>query len=496
MDPIIILLGLLSFALASPTFESACAAIATAFSSSASAVHWPNSSDYELAIEHWLASSTERAACVAQPATTADVGAILKVVGIKHVPFAVKGGGHTSNRGFSSTTGVHISLARFNYTRLDDTKSTAVVGAGSRWSDVYAALDGTGVNLVGGRNPAVGVAGFTLGGGKPGYSWKSNQYGLAIDTLTGVNIVLPNGTLAAANQSHNQDLFFSLKGGFNNYGVVTELIFRTVPQDKVWAGRINYATNQLPLLTAAIARFERENVDPRAAIVAGIAALPNVTSGILNPATGNLQLFYDGPNPPASVFSEFLAIPAMSNTWGGPMSFLQWVGGDGGVSNLRGIFNAFSTLRHTESFLQDVVHSVDTYSARLGRKSAAYLSVAIEPFLPTALLQANSSSSAYPPVRSPVLLPSNIFFGYTDAAQDHEFRAAIADMGSDLVARARGEGLILPADKGGSIYPNYALAGADSMAEFYGAEHLARMRRVRREVDPDGIMELTGGWKL
>ena len=119
---------------------------------------------------------------------------------------------------------------------------------GERHDDVYAALDGTGVNLVGGRNPAVGVAGFTLGGGaygmSPGpcyltcygigYSWKSNQYGLAvsvylrdftmwltaalqIDTLAGVNLVLPNGTLATANHSHHPDLFFSLKGGFNNY---------------------------------------------------------------------------------------------------------------------------------------------------------------------------------------------------------------------------------------------------------------------------------------
>ena len=69
-------------------------------------------------------------------------------------------------RGFSSTTGVHISLAKFNFTRLDAASKTAVIGAGARWSDVYAAVDGTGLNIVGGRNPAVGVAGFTLGGGE------------------------------------------------------------------------------------------------------------------------------------------------------------------------------------------------------------------------------------------------------------------------------------------------------------------------------------------
>jgi FAD/FMN-containing dehydrogenase len=78
----------------------------------------------------------------------------------------VKGGGHSTNVGFSSTTGVQIAMTRFNEVTLSADKSTVDVGAGLLWDDVYAALDGTGVNVVGGRVPGVGVAGFTLGGGK------------------------------------------------------------------------------------------------------------------------------------------------------------------------------------------------------------------------------------------------------------------------------------------------------------------------------------------
>ena len=77
----------------------------------------------------------------------------------------VKGGGHSSNPGFSSTEGVQIAIARFSEVTYDAAAGTATVGAGLIWDDVYAALAPLGVNVVGGRVTGVGVAGFTLGGG-------------------------------------------------------------------------------------------------------------------------------------------------------------------------------------------------------------------------------------------------------------------------------------------------------------------------------------------
>ena len=78
----------------------------------------------------------------------------------------MKGGGHATNPNFSSTKGVQIALSRFNKTKVDDTSGTVEVGAGLTWDQVYAALEPTGVNVVGGRIPGVGVAGLTLGGGE------------------------------------------------------------------------------------------------------------------------------------------------------------------------------------------------------------------------------------------------------------------------------------------------------------------------------------------
>lgn len=104
----------------------------------------------------------------------------MKIIGQYQIPFAVKGGGHTYNPGFSSTTGIHISMTRFTKIVYQPNHKTVDVGAGLVWDDVYAALEPYNVNVIGARGSGIGVAGLTLGGG---YSWKTNQYGLTIDNI-------------------------------------------------------------------------------------------------------------------------------------------------------------------------------------------------------------------------------------------------------------------------------------------------------------------------
>jgi len=82
------------------------------------------------------------------------------------MPFAVKGGGHTTNPRFSSTSGVQIVLSRFNSTKVNPNDVTVKIGPGLTWDQVYKTLGPTGVNVIGGHIPGVGVAGLTLGGGR------------------------------------------------------------------------------------------------------------------------------------------------------------------------------------------------------------------------------------------------------------------------------------------------------------------------------------------
>ena len=104
----------------------------------------------------------------------------MSIIGELQIPFAVKGGGHTLNPGFSSTTGILIAMNRFNQITYHKNNQTVDLGAGQRWHAVYETLSQYNVTVVGGRVNSVGIAGLMLGGG---YSWKTNQYGLAIDNI-------------------------------------------------------------------------------------------------------------------------------------------------------------------------------------------------------------------------------------------------------------------------------------------------------------------------
>jgi FAD/FMN-containing dehydrogenase len=119
-------------------------------------------------------------------------------------------------------------MTRFNTTTVDKRAKTVAIGAGLLWDDVYAALDGTGLNVVGGRVRGVGVAGFVLGGGvwsfshstvfwllmnvfgAKGYSWKTSQLGLTIDTVVSFELVLPDGTVRTVT-AQDEDLWFGLR---------------------------------------------------------------------------------------------------------------------------------------------------------------------------------------------------------------------------------------------------------------------------------------------
>jgi len=117
-------------------------------------------------------------------------------------------------------------MTRFNEINVNSTAATVELGPGLTWDRVYAALDPSGVNVIGGRVPGIGVAGITLGGGeclpsydvptamkcryRVGYSWKTNQYGLTVDNIVGYELVLPNGTITSVT-SDDADLWFGLR---------------------------------------------------------------------------------------------------------------------------------------------------------------------------------------------------------------------------------------------------------------------------------------------
>ncbi|MES4886412.1 FAD-binding oxidoreductase [Streptomyces sp. NPDC096012] len=166
-----------------------------------------------------------RPAAVAYAAHTADIRTTLAYARAHGIRVSIRNGGH-SYAGYSSGDNrLIIDVSRLNRIRVSG--GQAVVGAGSKLIDVYRALAAKGVTIPAGSCPTVGVSGLVLGGG---HGVVSRAYGLTCDNLTQATLITADGTQVTADASHHSDLFWALRGAGNgNFGVVTELHFRTHP---------------------------------------------------------------------------------------------------------------------------------------------------------------------------------------------------------------------------------------------------------------------------
>ncbi|KIY67237.1 FAD-binding domain-containing protein [Cylindrobasidium torrendii FP15055 ss-10] len=483
MSSLLLTLGLLGLALAvnADLRPEICTNISDTISG-ASNTYYLGSFGYTKGIAHWAASSTQQPLCVVEPATAEDVGKILKIVGSTQTPFAVKGGGHTSNPGFSSTEGVHISLARFAGVQYDASSEIAVVGAGAVWDTVYEVLEEHGRMVVGGRVTGVGVAGFTLGGG---YSWLSNQRGLTVDNLQAYELVKPTGEVAQVTQDSDPDLFFALKGGLNNYGIVTKFYLDTFPQGQVWGGLITFTADQLDKVDAATVKFAKEVTDPKAAII--------TTYNFLLGSPGVSQLmFYDGPEPPAGIFDDFLDIPHFTKDVD-TRSFLSLVlaAPANATAGQRGYFNTVPLIQNTEAVVAAVRNESKFWGSKLSWASGTFISYDVEPFLPSILSYGAEGSSSYPPKRDVAYSPLNIYWAWAFESADDTFYDAIKQSSAQLTAVAKADGQDVD---GAAPYVNYALY--DTKVEDIYGDNLGKMREVKKRVDPAGVMALAGGFKI
>ncbi|KAG6907669.1 hypothetical protein DXG01_007819 [Tephrocybe rancida] len=416
-------------------------------------------------IHHWASSSTQLSTCSVRPGTAADVAII------------VKGGGHASNPGFSSTTGVQISMSQFDEVTYDQASQTAVIGMGLIWDDVYAALAPHNVNVVGGRVSGVGVAGFTLGGG---YSWLTNQHGLTIDTAVAFELVKPSGKIATVTKASDPKLFFGLKGGMNNFGIVTRMTLKVFPQGQVWGGLMTFTANAIPDIAAATAAFSANVTDPKASII--------TTYNFVLGEPGISQLmFYDGPEPPAGVFDYFLKIPYFTKDVS-TREFASLVSASPAdiASGQR-----VSLVEYTPTILDAILNETVYWGTHLSLLSGSFISYDVEPFLNTIFSHAPESSSAYPPIRTRGVSPFNIYFAWLLDISDEVFQEAARQSAAQIRAVAIAEGQDL---NGLAIYPNYAIF--DTPLETMYGGNVAALKDLKASVDPTNVMGLTGGFKL
>ncbi|KAL4079682.1 hypothetical protein J3A83DRAFT_4458609 [Scleroderma citrinum] len=476
---------------------SICEAIEATVSSVSQVYHY--GPEYDNDIFHWASSSTQHAACSFDPATPEDVGIAvgssqgstargltepsqLQILGDNRCPFAVKGGGHATNPGFSSTTGVQIAMTKFSEVTYDPQTQTAIIGAGLVWDDVYAALEEYGVTVAGGRFTGVGVAGLTLGGG---YSWITNQHGLTIDTVQAYELVSPNGEVVNVTESSDPDLFFALKGGYNNFGIVTRFTLKTFSQAQVWGGTIFYPWTVVDQVTIATANFSANSTDPKAQVIVlynyGAELVPFISA----------MLFYDGPTPSPGIFDPFLVIPSLSKDIS-TRSLVSLVRSfpSNVTEGQRGVFNTISTSGYSVELLQEFASEALYWGTQLSPFSGVLFSYIVEPFLPT-IFSHNATPSAYPGSRERGLFPLAIYFGWMLPSSDELMRNATRMSAAKLSEKAISLGDSIP---DAPLYNNYAIS--DTPLERMYGDNLQRLRSIKQEVDPNNVMGLAGGFKF
>jgi FAD/FMN-containing dehydrogenase len=186
----------------------------------------PGDAEYAEACRIWNAMIERRPALVVRPRTSADVAACIAFARDTGLPLSVRGGGHNIAGTALCDGGVMIDFSTQKEVEVDAAAGRVRVQPGATWADVDRATQPFGLVVPGGIVSATGVAGFTLGGG---FGWVSRRHGFAADNLHAVEIVTADGEMRRASARDNSDLFWALRGGGGNFGVVTAFEFEAQP---------------------------------------------------------------------------------------------------------------------------------------------------------------------------------------------------------------------------------------------------------------------------
>ncbi|SFQ03306.1 FAD-binding oxidoreductase [Amycolatopsis rubida] len=213
---------------------------------------------YASAAAVWNAAVLARPAVVVECRSTADVQASVRAARELGLPLSVRSGGHDWAGRAIADGGITLDLRPLNRVAVDSGRRAAVVGGGARANAVLAGAEAHGLTAAVGTIGTVGFAGLALGGG---YGPFLGEYGLAADNLLGAEIVLADGEVVLANAARLPDLWWALRGGGGNFGVVTALGVRLHEARPITTGPAWYPASEAARVFAAVAEIQADAPD-------------------------------------------------------------------------------------------------------------------------------------------------------------------------------------------------------------------------------------------
>ncbi|KAJ5023501.1 hypothetical protein PSV08DRAFT_353703 [Bipolaris maydis] len=440
---------------------------------------------------YWAAQqSSFSPGCVFKPDTAQDVSAALLIARRAGCPIATKSGGHSVVPGASNIqNGITISLERLNKTTVSADKKSVVLEPGQTWVQVYSKLEKENIQVLGARFGAVGVGGFTLGGG---LSYYSSQYGLACDNVISYEVVIASGEIINVSKTSYPDLFWALRGGGSNFGIVTKFTVAAFQANPLlFGGSRIYTEEAFPALIKAFYSVSTNLAkDPK--------AFQGLSFGYGGAQLGNaaqLDLAYTEPNPNAPILAQYNAIDSksivQSSGQNATLAALSTTNSDPDGLRQGSLTWTFKLDQNLISTIKDIFFEE---VASIANSTAKSPSISFQDLSAT-LIQKTTSNGGNPLGLDPADGPLTIALmnlSWSDAADDERIEAFA------LRVKRRASAAALAAGKATDyIYMNYAGPTQDVIAS-YGAENKARLLEIASKYDPTGVFQTRepGGFKL
>ncbi|KAH7085828.1 hypothetical protein BKA63DRAFT_539526 [Paraphoma chrysanthemicola] len=448
--------------------------------------------------QYWSTScSALLPSCIIFPKSVEEVSTIVQIISNTTEPFAVKSGGHNPNNGWSSVSnGPLIALEHLDQANLDSATGIVDVGPGNRLDGIAAKLQGSGWTFVGGRIGNTGVGGLVLGAG---LSYMSTQYGWAASSVLEYEIVFANGTIGHINGLNFPDIFKALKGGGNNFGIISNYRLQAHRQDLVWGGNLVFlrTPSKDKKLLRAVRDFTEYNEDEKAAvIVTAERTNVNVVDSWI------IFLFYDGANPPPGLFDNFTDVNPLldttrTRTYADLMALSNWVVVKGSVVDIATETIPIPSEANAEEIMETLHNHWRDVSSTTLLVPGIVASIAWQPFskkiaqkarqLSPDLIDADDTVDRFIIEMNYSFVPQSLYKEMADTME--RTYTGVRDRVTAWQQGGKLPQAYLP------LFMNYGFFRQDYFGRLK-PESRALARRVSEQVDPAGFFRTrTGGWK-
>jgi FAD/FMN-containing dehydrogenase len=432
----------------------------------------PADAGYDAARAVWNGMIDKRPALIVRCSGVADVMAAVEFACSQDLELAVRGGGH-SLPGFSTSDGgIVVDLSPMKGIQVDPERLRVVAQGGVTWKELDHETQAFGLAVTGGLISSTGIAGFTLGGG---IGWLMRKYGLSADNLVAADMVTADGRLVHASEAENAELFWGLRGGGGNFGVVTSFEFqlhRVGPT--VLAGPIFFPGEQAAQILRGYRSYTAQLPDEMTTLVNLTTAppapfLPESVHG--KKIVAVVGVYAGAPDAGRELADGLRALGTPIVDLLGPMPYttMQTLLDPLWAAGVRNFFKA----GYTPALADDTIDAL----VRAHQSTISPMSEIHVQHVGGAIARVAEDATAFGERAAPYLI--NIIARWADGSTD----AAQIGWASDLYSA------IEPATTGGS-YVNFMSVGDDRVAATYGEAKYERLARLKETWDPSNLFRL------